>query len=101
MRFKRAFFCTSLFVFFGLLGLQGQSLSVDALLSTNEMLIGDEVKMTISISADPSVRINAIGVGVLEKLDKIEVKNIAPEDTASREPVFNIDQEITMTSFDL
>lgn len=79
---------------------KAQEASVNASLSPAEILIGDEVTLTLQLSYPPNFRLQSIGLGVLEQLDSIEVKNIAPADTASRAPMVNVSQQITLTSFD-
>ncbi|GAB5552644.1 MAG: BatD family protein [Saprospiraceae bacterium] len=81
------------------LSLSAQGPSVQANLNSAEILIGDEVVLTISISHEDGVRLKNIGLGALEELEKLEVKQINPADTASRSP-YNIQQEIILTSFD-
>jgi hypothetical protein len=79
--------------------LAAQAPSVQARLSNGEILIGDEVTLLLTISHDATVRLKNIGLGVLQDIEKLEVKRINPADTASRSP-YNIQQEIILTSFD-
>ena len=79
---------------------KAQEASVQATLVPAEILIGDEVTLTIQLSYPPNFRLNTIGLGVLDQLDSIEVKNIAPTDTASQSPMVNVSQKITLTFFE-
>lgn len=88
------FFCCLL-----ALGLRAQSPDVGAQLSASEILIGDEVVLTLIISHGDEVRLKNIGLGALEAIENLEVKQINPADTASRSP-YNIQQQIILTSFD-
>lgn len=77
-----------------------QEATVKATLEPAEILIGDEVSLTLQISYPPDYRLQSIGLGVLEQVDSVEVKYIAPADTASRSPRVNVVQKITLTSFE-
>jgi hypothetical protein len=96
---KRAIIGTLLGLLFCFLA-KAQEASVNASLSSAEILIGDEVTLTLQLSYPPNFRLQSIGLGVLEQLDSIEVKNIAPANTASRNPMVNVSQTLTLTSFD-
>lgn len=79
--------------------LLAQAPLVDAQLDKAEILIGDEVRLTLSVSHGDGYQLKSIGLGSLESIEKLEVKQINPADTASRSP-FNIQQQIILTSFD-
>lgn len=96
---KRYIIGTILGLLFGLPGI-AQEVSADAQLEPAEILIGDEVTLTIRLSFTPNIHLESINLGVLDKLDSIEVKNISNVDTASRAPMINVQQTIILTSFD-
>lgn len=96
---KKKFFGCLVFCCLLVFGLTAQTPDVSAQLSTAEILIGDEVVLTLSISHPDEVRLKNIGLGALEAVENLEVKQINPADTASRSP-YNIQQEIILTSFD-
>jgi hypothetical protein len=77
-----------------------QDISADAQLEPSEILIGDEVRLTIRLSYGPNLKLAGINLGILDNIDSIEIKNISNVDTASRAPLMNVQQVITLTSFD-
>lgn len=79
---------------------KAQEATVEATLVPAEILIGDEVTMTIRLAYPPGYRLKNIGLALLDQLDSIEVKNIARADTASRTPLVNVEQKIILTSFE-
>jgi len=96
----KRYFIGTLLGFFVCLSAKSQEATVNALLTPAEILIGDEVTLTIQLTYPPDWKLNTVETVLLQELDSIEVKNIAIADTASRSPMVNVEQKIILTSFD-
>lgn len=82
------------------LNLQAQDFSVDARLSTNEILIGDQVELRIGMSYPPNVKLKSIDLEALKVAEGIEIVDVGQVDTASVAPMYNVEQRIRLTAFD-
>ncbi|MEO0338490.1 MAG: hypothetical protein AAF242_04680 [Bacteroidota bacterium] len=88
-----------LFCFFVFYGKIEAQLSVNATLNTNEVLMGDEVEMTIFISYPSFIKMTGLQLDVLSPIDSLEIKSAPKADTASTDP-YNVTQKLIFQSFD-
>lgn len=74
--------------------------SVGARLDSTRILIGDQVKMHIQLSAPGNVRVQPPDLTVLDSLKGVEVIDTTGWDTLQRGANYVLEQELTITSFD-
>ncbi|MEZ5040752.1 MAG: hypothetical protein R2828_12685 [Saprospiraceae bacterium] len=79
---------------------QGKAQSVSAVLSTNEILIGDQVKMELDISFPAGTMMELVDLSGLEKTTGIELLKVYPIDTVPAENGYLLHQSLIITSFD-
>ncbi len=88
-----------LICFFVFCGKAAAQLSATATLNTNDVLIGDEVEMTIFISYTKAVKMTGLQLDVLSPIDSLELKSTPKADTATTDP-YNVTQKLVFTAFD-
>lgn len=93
------FFAVNL-VFFCLKGPAAQAQSVSAALSTNEILIGDQVKMEIDISYPAGMSMEVADLSGIENTEGVELLKVYPIDTVPSNEGTLLHQTLIVTSFD-
>lgn len=73
---------------------------VGARLDSTRILIGDQVKMHIQLTAPGNVRVQPPDLTVLDSLKGIEVLDTTAWDTLQRGANYVLEQQLTLTSFD-
>ena len=77
-----------------------QAQSVSAVLSTNEILIGDQIKMELDFSYPADMSMEVADLSVLEKTEGIELLKVYPIDTVPSTEGNLLHQTLILTSFD-
>lgn len=77
-----------------------QAQTVSAALSTNEILIGDQIKMELDFSYPNGMNLELVDLSVLEKTEGIEVLKVYPVDTVPSNEGNLLHQTLILTSFD-
>lgn len=83
-----------------LLSQVGRAQSVSAALSTNEILIGDQIKMELDISYPQGMSLEVADLSVIEKTEGIELLKVYPVDTVPSSEGNLLHQTLILTSFD-
>lgn len=73
---------------------------LSARLDSNDIMIGDQVRLDIRITARPGVQVLDTDLTPLDTSRAIEVLAAAPWDTTGREGTLTLQQRITLTSFE-
>ncbi len=83
-----------------LLGQMGKAQSVSAALSTNEILIGDQIKMELDISYPSGMSFELADLSGIENTEGIELLKVYPMDTVPSNEGNLLHQTLILTSFD-
>lgn len=73
---------------------------VSAQLDSTRIMIGDQVRLHLSITHDRNAQVQNIDLSVLEKEPRIELISAPPPDTVPGSQQVILQQELTLTSFD-
>jgi len=95
MRIKYIFVVVLILVSFSL---KAQNVSVRAWIDTNNVLIGDQLKLTLEARSDKKT--NIVLPIVPDTIGKIEVLNRSKIDTLDSNGIYSIQQKFIITSFD-
>ncbi len=91
---------SSMFCFLALTGLEAQ-VSVTAQLKTQEIFIGDQVRLTVRISLPSRIPFKFVKIKeVLQQVPKIELVNRGSLLTVAQEPQQILEQQFVLTSFE-
>ncbi len=75
-------------------------IKVAAKLDSNNILIGDQVRMKIQFSHEPGLEVQPIDLSAIEKEPKIEIIKAVPVDTLYNQEEVVFEQDVILTSFD-
>lgn len=73
---------------------------VSGQVDTTDILIGDQIRYTLTVSAQPGTTIEQVGTQTLTEAEGFELIRMGRLDTVARQPELLLTQEIILTSFD-
>lgn len=93
-----------IYLFVGVLGVlvaQGQAkFSVQATLDSNAIMIGEQVKLHLTIYQGNKTNVEDANVSVVGEVENLEVVDVSEWDTLMNSPQLVIQKDLTLTSFD-